>query len=142
MPNRAAIFVQRGVPADKQTSACLRYALAQPWSVLAIVPPWQPADAVRMARDGRIDTVVAAFDSRAVQQLAVDIDGDAQVVVVHPEPKVIAPPKHGLGTLADLILRWFRHGRTVKEIAVDIDGDTTDVRAILRKHGENPGRPA
>lgn len=108
--------------------------------MLAIVPHWRPADAVQLARDGRVDTVVAAFDSRAVQQLAADIDGDAQVVVVHPEPKVITPPRHPLGTLADLILRWFRRGKSVQQIAADIDGDTTDVRAILRKHGEDPGR--
>lgn len=137
---RAAIFVQRGAPADKQTTACLRYVLAEHWSMLAIVPHWQPADAVKLARDGRIDTVVAAFDSRAVQQLAADLDGDAQVVVVHPEPKVVEPPKHKLLGIAELILRWFRHGKTVQEIATELEGDTTDVRAILRRHGEDPGR--
>lgn len=108
--------------------------------MLAIVPPGQPADAVRLARDHRVDTIVAAFDSRVVQQLAADIGDDAQVLVVHPEPKVIEPPpKRGLATIGDLILRWFRRGRSVQQIAIDIDENTTEVRAILRKYGEDPG---
>jgi DNA-binding NarL/FixJ family response regulator len=136
----AAIFVQRGAPAEKQRNACIDYALGQHWSVLAIVPPGRPDDAVTLAKNGRIDHVLAAFDSKAVQQLAADLDGNAQLVVVHPEPRVIEPPKHKLGTLGELILRWFRSGKTVKEIAELADGDTTDVRAILRRHGEDPGR--
>jgi hypothetical protein len=136
--DRAAIFVQRGAPTDKQTTACLRYALGQRWSVLVIVPYWQPQDAVQLARDGRIDKLVAAFDSKAVQQLAADVDGDAEVLIVHPEPRVVEPPKRKLGTLGDLIVRWFRRGKTVSEIALDIGEETTDVRAILRRYGEHP----
>lgn len=136
----AAIFVQRGAPAEKQQVACIDYALGQHWSVLAIVPHWHPDDAVTLAKAGRIDHVVAAFDSKAVQQLAADVDGDAEVVVVHPAPRVIEPPKHKLGTLGELILRWFRAGRTVREIATEIDGDTGDVRELLRRYGEEPGR--
>jgi hypothetical protein len=136
----AAIFTQRGAPVEKQRAACIDYALGQHWSVLAIVPYWHPDDAVTLAKSGRIDHVVAAFDSKAVQQLAAAIDGDAQVVVVHPEPRVIDPPKHALISIGELILRWFRNGKTVKEIAEVIDGDTTDVRALLRKYGEDPGR--
>jgi hypothetical protein len=136
----AVIFIQRGAPADKQRLACIDYALSQRWSVLAIVPHWQPEDVVHLARAGRIRHVVAAFDSRAVQQLAADVEGKADVVVVHPEPRLVEPPKHGLGTLGELILRWFQKGRTVQEIAADVDGDTTDVRAILRRYGEDPGR--
>jgi len=136
----AAIFTQRGAPVEKQRAACIDYALGQHWPVLAIVPYWHPDDAVTLAKTGRIDHVVAAFDSKAVQQLAADVDGDAQVIVVHPTPRVIEPPKHKLGTLGELILRWFRNGKTVKEIAADVDGDTDDVRAILRRYGENPGR--
>lgn len=140
MPGRAAIFIQRGVSSSKQTTACLRYILAEHWSPQAIVPFWQPADAVRLARDGRIDTLVAAFDSKVVQQLADDLDGDAEVIVVHPQPKIVAPRRHGLGSIGDLILRWWRRGKTVEQIAIDVDGDTTDVRAILRRYGEDPGR--
>jgi hypothetical protein len=140
MATRAVIFVQRGASVDKQTTACLRYVLGEHWSMLAIVPFWRPEDAVKLVRDQRIDRIVAAFDSKAVQHLAVEVDGEAEVVVVHPEPRVIEPAKRKLGTLGDLIVRWFRRGKTVAEIAADIDGDTTDVRAILRKYGEDPHR--
>lgn len=136
----AAIFVQRGVPAEKQRVACIDYALSQHWSVLAIVPHWHPEDIVRLAQDGRIRHVVAAFDSRAVQQLAADVEGAAEVIVVHPEPRLIEPPKHAAGSIGELVIRWFQKGRTVKEIAGLVDGDTTDVRAILRKYGVDPGQ--
>jgi hypothetical protein len=136
----AVIFIQRGAPAEKQQAACIDYALSQHWSVLAIVPHWQPEDIIHLADAGRIRHVVAAFDSKAVQQLAADVERKAAVVVVHPEPRIIEPPKHGLGTLGELILRWFRKGRTVEEIAAEVDGDTTDVRAVLRKYGVDPGR--
>lgn len=138
MPNRAVIFVQKGAPAEKQTTACLKYVLNQRWSMLAIVPYWQPGDAVKLVRAGRVDTVVAAFDSKAVQQLAVEIDGDAEVMVIHPEPKLVEPPKQRIGTISDLILRWFRRGKTVQQIAIEEDWNTSDVRAILRRHGEDP----
>lgn len=136
----AVIFVQRGAPREKQRSACAMHAVAQGWTVLAIVPHWRPGDVVQLARAGRVKHVIAAFDSRAVQQMVEDLNGAAEVVVIHPEPRIIAPPKHAIGTVADLILRWFRKGRTVEEIAKDVDGDTTDVRAILRRHGVDPGR--
>jgi len=136
----AVIFVQRGAPREKQRSACARYVLAQGWSVVAIVPHWHPDDAVQLARSGRVEEVVAAFDSRAVQQLVEDLAGAAEVIVVHPEPRVIEPPKHVAASIGELIIRLFRKGRTVKEIAGLVDGDTTDVRAILRKYGEDPGQ--
>lgn len=139
MPNRAAIFVQRGGPApDRQIAACLHYCAAEQYPMLAIVPPGRPGDAVQLVRDGRVQVIVTGYDSKAVQQLAADLDDLGRVEVIHPQPRVIEPPRHKLGTLGDLILRWWRRGKTVKEIAADIDEPTTDVREILRKYGESP----
>jgi hypothetical protein len=140
MGTRAAILIQRGVPTDKQTEALLRYVLGERWSMLAIVPWWQPADAVTLVRTGEVDTVVCAFDSKAVRQLAADIGATGTVMVIHPEPKVVEPPRGRLGTVADLVLRWWRNGKTVGEIALDVGSDTTDIREVLRRAGEDPGR--
>jgi hypothetical protein len=134
----AAIFVQRGGPSrDRQIEACRQYCATEQYSVYAIVPPGRPADAVQLVRQRRVSVIVTGFDSKPVQQLAADVDGAGRVEVVHPAPRVVEPPRHKLGTIADLVVRWFRRGKPIKEIAVEIDGNTTDVRAILRKHGEH-----
>lgn len=140
MPNRAAIFVQRGGPSrDRQTEVCLGYCDTMEYSMLFVVSPRRPHDAVELVRQRYVSVIVAGYDSKAVQQLAAEIGDAGRVEVVHPTPRVIDPPKqHGIGTLADLIVRWFRRGKPVKQIAIDIDGNTTDVREILRKYGERP----
>lgn len=139
MPNRAAIFVQRGGPSrDRQIEVCRQYCAEAEYSMYAIVRPERPDDAVRLVRHHGVAVVVAGYDSKAVQQLAADIDTVGRVEVVHPTPRVIEPPKHKLGSLGDLIVRWFRRGKPVKEIAAEIDENTTDVREILRKYGEHP----
>lgn len=139
MSIHAAIFLQRGGPsAERQIEACLDYCAAVHYPALAIVPPGRPGDAVQLVRDGRVQVIVTGFDSKAAQQMAAEIDDAGRVEVIHPAPRVIEPPRHKLATLGDLIVRWFRHGKSVKEIAADIDEKTIDVRAILRKYGESP----
>lgn len=137
---RAAMFIQRGVPSDKQEEALLAYIASQRLSMLHRVPWWKPEDAVTLVQAGNVNVIVAAFDSRAVQQLAADIGHHGKVIVIHPEPRIVEPPRGRLGTLADLIVRWYRGGRSVQDIAADIGSEATDVRAVLRKHGEDPGR--
>lgn len=141
MPVHAAIYLQHGAnapPGDKQLEACIDYCQDIGYLLLAIVPA-DAADAAKLVESGRVDVIVAGYDSRSVQHLAARIDGAGRVEVIHPEPRVVEPPRSGLGTLSELILRWFRRGRSVRQIADDLDGDTTDVRAILRKYGEHPG---
>lgn len=141
MPVHAAIYVQHtpaSPPAEKQLEACLAYCEDVGYTLTAIVPG-DLGDAAALVEGGRVDVIVAGHDSRAAQQLAARVVGAGRVEVVHPTPRVIEPPRASLGTLGELIHRWFRRGRTVEQIADDIDGDTTDVRAILRKYGEHPG---
>lgn len=140
MGTGAAIFVQRGhVSVAKQTAACLAFIRLERLSLFAIVPYWAPEDAVQMVRTGTVTTIVTAFDSRAAQTLAADIDGDGQVVYIHPAPTVIHPPRlSSLPAIGELIVRWFRSGRTVGEITRDVGGETVDVRDVLRKAGEDP----
>jgi hypothetical protein len=141
VPTRVvAMLIQRGVSSAKQEAVLLPYILSQHLSMSYRVPCWRPEDAVALVRSGMAAAVVAAFNSKVVQQLAAEIGAAGNVIVVHPEPMVVEPPRRQLGTLGDLILRWWRRGRTVQEIALDIDGDTTDVRQILRRSGEDPGR--
>ena len=138
MPNRAAIFVQRGGPSrDRQIEACRQHCATERYSMLAIVLPGRPHDAVQLVRQHRVSVIIAAYDSKAVQQLAAELDDAGRVEVVHPTPRVIEPPKHKM-TIGDLVVRWFRRGKPVKDIAAEIDGNTTDVRDILRKYGEHP----
>lgn len=141
MSVQAAIYIQHGAnspPGDKQLEACIDYCDTVGYTLAAIVPA-DAADAAKLVEGGWVDVIVAGFDSKVVQQLAVRIVGAGRVEVVHPVPRVIEPPRSGLGTLGELIHRWFRRGRTVEQIAAELDGDTTDVRAILRKYGEHPG---
>lgn len=141
MPIHAAIYIQHGANAptgDQQLAACIEYCEAARYFLLAIVPAEADA-AARLVECGRVDVIVAGYDSKPVQQLAERLDGAGRVEVVHPEPRVIEPPRSGIGTLGELILRWFRRGRSVQQIAREIGGETTDVREILRKYGEHPG---
>lgn len=140
MGDSSAIFVQKGISGGKQTTLCLWYTTSQRLPMLAIVPWWATGDAVRLVKDGRVNTIVTAFDSKTVQKLAEDIDGYGQVVFVHPQPHVIVPAHHSsLPLIADLIRRWHRAGRRPEDIARDIGSETTDVRAILRKDDGTPG---
>lgn len=134
---RAAIFVQRGALDGKQQKVCLEYIDRQHWSMLHVVPYWAPEDAVSLVRDGTVDVIVTAFDSQAARALAADLGPHGRVLFVHPAPTVIEiTARLRVASLVDLILRWRSKGRTIEEIAEDIDGETTDVRAILRRAGE------
>jgi hypothetical protein len=140
--NRAAIFVQRGgPPADRQIDACLQFCIASEYTVLALIRHGEPEAAVALAREHRVSVIVTGYDSKAVRQLAADIDGNGRVEVIHPEPRVIPPPKHKLdGPIGELIVRWFRRGKTVQEIAKDVESDTHEVRALIRRYGGDPGQ--
>lgn len=142
MGDRAAIYVLRAFPADRQTAACSHYITEEHWTLWAIVPPWAPGDAVALARDGTVSVVVAAFDSRAVEQLAADLPPTCRVEVVHPTPHVVEPPRHRLGSVEELVGRWFRHGRPPKQIAHDLDENTEEINDVLRRLGllEQNGR--
>jgi hypothetical protein len=139
MGDVSAIFIQRGqVSVAKQTAACLTYIKIEKLPLYAIVPYWAPDDAVQMVKNGTVTTIVTAFDSRAAQQLAADIDGAGQVVYIHPTPTAIQPPRTStLPAIGELIVRWFRSGRSVPEITRDVGATTIDVRNVLRKAGED-----
>jgi hypothetical protein len=132
------MFVQRGAPSDKQEAALLGFILSRHMAFMHLVPHWRPQDAVTLVLSGTVTAIVAAFNSRAVQKLAADIGDAGEVIVIRPEPMVVEPPKRKLGTLGDLIVRWRRAGKSVRDIAVDIGSETTDIRAVLRKAGEDP----
>lgn len=141
MPVHAAIYLQHGgnTPSgDKQLEACLLRCDAAGYLLVAIVPA-DAADAAKLVEAGRVEVIVTGFESKAARQLAARVHGAGRVEVVHPQPRFLESHRSGLGTVGDLILRWFRRGRSVEEIAVDIGGDTTDIRAVLRKYGEHPG---
>jgi hypothetical protein len=128
--------VQRGFPAERQTVLCLQYAVEeQHYTLLAVVPYWAPEDACKLVRDGTVDVVVAAFDSKAVNQLAADLPPAGRVEVVHPQPHVVERPHHRLGSVADLVARWCGRGRSVRQIADDLDEPTGEVRDLLRRLG-------
>jgi hypothetical protein len=137
MGTKAAIFIQRGAPEEKQQRVCLAYVEEMRWSMLDLIPHWAPEDAVTLVRRGVVDVIVTAFDSKAAHLMAAEIAPTGRVVYVHPEPTEIHSPAHRPRTIVDLILRWRRRGRTVEEIAEEIDGETKDVRDILRKAGED-----
>jgi hypothetical protein len=138
MGMRSAIFIQHGVPAQKQADACLDYATTEHWVMRHYVPYWAPEDAVNLAKSGAVDVILTAFDSPAVRQLAEDVDGHGRVMYVHPEPTVVEPRRSLPASVVDLILRWARRGKSVEQIAADVDGDTSDIRELLRREGEQP----
>ncbi len=138
---RSAIFIQRGVPAQKQADACLEYTSAERWKMRHYVPYWAPEDAVNLVRTGAVDVVVTAYDSPEVRRLAQEVGAAGRVLFVHPRPTVVEPTHRSLpASLGDLVLRWFRRGRSVEEIAAEVDGDTSDIRDLLRQEGEHPDR--
>lgn len=134
---RAAIFIQRGAPERKQEELCLGHIEAERWQLMGIVPHSAARDAAVLVSAGVVDVVVTAFDSHAAQTLAADIAPRGKVVFVHPQPTEIKP-RSSLPSIAGLIIRWFRQGRTAKDIAREVGSDTTDVREILRRMGEYP----
>ena len=140
--SRAVIYIQHSPaspPAERQLEVCLTYCESAGYELDAIIPG-DLGDAAALVESGRVDVVITGHDSRAAHELAARIVGAGRVEAVHPEPRVIEPPRSGITKYGELIHRWFRRGRSVQQIAEDIDGDTTDVRAILRKYGVDPGR--
>jgi hypothetical protein len=134
---RAAILVLSGPPIEKQQRACLAYIEQQRWEITQVIPYWASRDAVRLVREGFVDVVVAATNRPEVRQLAADIGDRGQVVYVHPQPTVVPVQRRAPSTMIELVVRWFRRGRTPHEIAIDIDSSTREVKDILRRSGEN-----
>jgi hypothetical protein len=120
---RAAILVLSGPPIEKQQRACLAYIEQQRWEITQVIPYWASRD--------------AATNRPEVRQLAADIGDRGQVVYVHPQPTVVPVQRRAPSTMIELVVRWFRRGRTPHEIAIDIDSSTREVKDILRRSGEN-----
>jgi hypothetical protein len=139
MGSRAAIFIQRGAPQTKQQRLCLDYIEEEHWQLVGMVPPSGARDAAALVSAGVVDVIITAFDSPAAQALATLVGPCGMVMFVHPLPTCIKV-KSILPTLAELIVRWFRHGRTVRQIADEVGSDTSDVREVLRRGGEQPDR--
>lgn len=139
MGTNSAIFIQRGTPAAKQVDACLAYTEGEHWGMRHYVPHWAADDAVRLVRDGVVDVIVAAFDSKQLRDLAADVGAAGRVMFIHPSPTVIEPPPPRLlpGVRA-LIVRWWRGGRSVQRIAADVEQETGEIRNVLREAGEEP----
>jgi hypothetical protein len=133
----AAIYFQRGICERKQEQACLEYIDEQRWAMTHVVPYWSADAAVALVLVGCVGVIVAAYYRKELEVIAADIAGRGQVVYVHPTPTVVRPPRRIL-SVVDLVLKWHGHGRTPREIAVDLDTDSTDIRAILRRHGQYP----
>jgi hypothetical protein len=147
MGDVSAIFIQRGAPKGKQTDVCLAYTAANRLPMIAIVPYWAADEAVAMVKSGQVNTIITAFDSRAARHLADQVDGHGQVVYVHPEPGTIVPepprpPRRSAmpASVADLICRWHRAGRTASQIAHDLESKTSDVADVIRRADDGPGR--
>lgn len=131
MPQRAAIFIQRGAPEDKQYRVCLDYCDDQHWVSRHVVQHWSRDAAVALVRDGAVDVVVAAFPSKAVSLLAEEVGDLGQVVYVHPEPTVVRPARK-LPSIGDLVRRLRIRGETTQEIAGFLDVDPEAIRRISR----------
>src|SRR5689334_14679706 len=131
---RAAIFIQRGVPEDKQTAICLSYIDEQHWQLGHVVPYWSPEAAASLVRDGAVQVIVAGFTSKALVSLAADIGDGGQVVFVHPTPTVIQPPRRKLsiGPIAELARRLKDRGDSTREVARLFEVDTGEIRRIIR----------
>lgn len=140
MGTRAAIFMQRGAPDDRQQKVCFAYAEQRGYQLPHLFPWFAGDQLVKSVGCGAVDVIITAFDSKNVQQLAADVHPRARVEVVHPKPHVVEPPppRHAR-SITDLIVRWRRRGKNVPEIAMDIEEDTAYVRRILRSAGEDTG---
>lgn len=132
---RSAIYLQRGVPDDKQWQVCLDYLVEEHWTLLYLIPWHAPQDAVALIREGFIDTVICAMGSKGAHTLANDVGRDGRVMYVHPRPTIIEPFRRKARSVDDLIVRWGAEGRDVAQIAKLTGEDTRDIRALLRRAG-------
>lgn len=144
MSRRAAILLQRGVPADRQADIWGPYCLQERYSVASIVPYWAPEQAAQLVRDRLVDTIVVAFEGRGLADLVEQVGAaGGRMVAVHPTPRVLTSatsmgaPKRWVSRLVE---RCFRGGMETRQIARLLDDDTTNITAVLLKLGIDPTR--
>lgn len=128
---RAAILLQRGAPAERQMHICLQHAIEVGYLAPLLIRIGATDDLMHLVRDGLVDVVVAAFDSKLVTWLAGELRRRVRVEVVRPTPHVVTPPHRAMRTAAELIRRLRERGQTTKEIAVLLDESTGDIRRAL-----------
>jgi hypothetical protein len=141
---RAAILLQRAsIAVDRQADICFQYCLGERWAIQTIVPQHAPEQAAQLVRDGHVQVVVVAFEGRNLADVVAQVaDAGGRVMAVHPEPRELTPNRRGLlgGRVSELILRWYRKGRTASQIAELVDADTTDITSVLVQFGLGSSR--
>jgi len=130
-PENAIILIQHGsVPADRQTTSCLKYCLQRGYHLEAIGGYAHGDQVLRMAEQGRVTVAVVAYGGVT---LAAELESTrARVEAVHPQPHVVRP-RSLLATAAELIKRLAGKGKTPKQIAALLEESTADVTDVLRR---------
>jgi hypothetical protein len=129
MGTKALIYVQSGdVSVGKQTTECLRYAMAHGWS-FAIVPAGALREAVRLIREGQATLLLLAYGDEHLSEIVQAVEeAGGSVEVCHPGHAGRAPA----GQVPDaMVIRMAEHGGTPEEIVRLLGVAEDRVRRIL-----------
>lgn len=132
-PARAAICIHLGSTAteDQQerlaTEYCVRHGI-EPTTLVH-----HPTDALKLIRDGLVDTIVVAY-------LPADRAGLAEEVTAAGGElrEARASRQRVPRALTKVLVRLFDKGLSVAEIAAITDETTGEIRAELYRHGRRP----
>lgn len=129
IPSRAAVFVHLGGSATREqqealaTQYCVRHHLVPTTMV------FHPFDALKLVKDGLVDTIVCAYLPSDRASLAAEVEAVGGHLLQARER-----PRQQL-EIGKVFARLFDKGLTVAEIADITDMDTGEIRAELLRRG-------
>lgn len=137
MNPETVIQMLHGASSDKQTQACIEFALGQGWPVRAIFPAGSADEAVNQVDKGLVDLVLMPFVDRE------SLDIEARVVAAGGRVAYCRQESSAHHSLAvdtsDVIAYLHRKGRTdVNEVARFLRVSAERVRRVFSRRGGRP----
>lgn len=130
------IQMLHGAPGNKQTEACIAFALDQGWPVRAIFPAGSADEAVNLVDQGLIDLVLMPFvdrESVEIEERVLAAGGKVAYCRQSPERSRLGPDT------SDVIAYLHRKGRTdVNEVARFLRVSAERVRRVFSRRNDRP----
>lgn len=137
MNPETVIQMLHGAAGDKQTQACIEFALKQGWPVRAIFPAGSADEAVNLVDQGVVDLVLMPFVDRESVEIEARVTAAGGKVAYCRQSPV--PNRLAVDT-SSVIVYLSHRGRRVNEIAEFLRKTPDRVRQALRRGGINNPR--
>jgi hypothetical protein len=132
---RAAVCIHLGSTATRDQQERLATEYCERHGIEPTTLVFHPGDALKLIREGLVDTVVVAYLPADRVGLAEEVTAAGGVLREARERR-----RHAPAELVKVFIRLFDRGMSVAEISALTDETTGEIRAELFKRGRREGR--